>query len=670
MVLYKNLLNPEQFSAVSHINGPLLILAGAGSGKTRVITYRIAYLINQCKVDPKTILGLTFTNKAANEMKQRVKALIGPKGNEITLSTFHSLGLKILRQNGHRIGYRKDFTIYNEGDQLSLIKTYLREHPQKREKFDAGILLSRISAYKNASLHKVDNVPLFGDKYDLVFNDVFQHFQQSLRAHQAVDFDDLILLPIRLFKKHPDVLNFYQNRYQHILIDEYQDTNDGQCALLALLAGNRKNICAVGDDDQSIYGWRGAQIKNILQFERDYPSAKVIKLEQNYRSTQVILDAAWHVIKNNYKRQEKRLWTQKGRGRFIDAFLANDENDEAQTIAHRILTIKNKTSAQWREFAVLYRSNVQSRALESAFRIAKIPYNVVGGYEFFERKEIKDIIAYLRVIQNPSDDLSLLRVINYPRRGIGNQAVVHLTEMAHQRKVPIFHLLKNSLDDRQISLQARQGLTSFQQLIESLHHESQRIPLPGLVQLTIERSGYREELNRTIDDAITAQMKIELIEELASAASSFIDQKPKASLADFIDSISLGDEPDTEGKQKNKFENAVMLATLHSAKGLEFPFVFLCGMEEDLLPHAKSVKDNTDVDEERRLCYVGMTRAQQHLTLSLTKERNKYGRRVKRTPSRFIKEIPETLLCKQFSHSPNFFDLQKPPVPSTDKQAG
>jgi len=398
-------------------------------------------------------------------------------------------------------------------------------------------------------------------------------------------------------------------------------------------------------------------VRNILQFERDYPDAKVIKLEQNYRSTQTILDAAHHVIINNHKRQEKRLWTDRGRGRNIDAFLANDENDEAQTIAWRMETIKERTNAKWSDFAVLYRSNIQSRALESALRVAKIPYAVVGGYEFFDRKEIKDITAYLRVIRNPRDDLSLLRIVNYPRRGIGETTIVKLTEEANQRGLSVFEWLKQVKDDPILSKQTREGIHSFTAMIDDLRAQSANRDLPALVRATIERSGYREEIERTIDDAITMQMKIEIVEELVSTASAFLERDKNGSLTDFIDSISLGDEPN--GKKNRRPEDAVLLATLHSAKGLEFPFVFLCGMEEDLLPHGRSLKDSTDVDEERRLCYVGMTRAKNHLTLRLTKERNKFGRRAKRVPSRFLKEIPEEFLCKQFSHSHNFFDKQK-----------
>ncbi|MEW6236001.1 MAG: UvrD-helicase domain-containing protein [Candidatus Omnitrophota bacterium] len=653
----EKLLNPPQLEAVVHRGSPLLVLAGAGSGKTRVITYRIAYLIHKHQIDPKNILGVTFTNKAANEMKQRVKSLIGAKAEPVTLSTFHSLGLKILRQHGDRLGFRKHFSIYGEGDQLSLVKTYLREHPQKKEKFDAGILLARISAYKNNLTQGGKDYPLFNDKYDLVFADIYESFQQALRAHQAVDFDDLILLPIRLFEEHTEILRYYQDLYRHILVDEYQDTNHGQCRLISLLAGKRREICVVGDDDQSIYGWRGAQVRNILQFERDYPDAKVIKLEQNYRSTQTILDAAHHVIMNNHKRQEKRLWTDRGRGKNIDAFLANDENDEAQTIAWRMETIKERTHAKWSDFAVLYRSNIQSRALESTLRVAGIPYAVVGGYEFFDRKEIKDITAYLRVIRNPRDDLSLLRIVNYPRRGIGETTIVKLTEEAQQRGTSVFEWLKQVKDDPSLSKQTRDGIRSFTVMIDDLRNQSAGCDLPALVRAAIERSGYREEIERTIEDAIAMQMKIEIVEELVSTASAFMERDKNGSLSDFIDSISLGDE--TNGKKNRRPEDAVLLATLHSAKGLEFPFVFLCGMEEDLLPHGRSLKDSTDVDEERRLCYVGMTRAKNHLTLSLTKERNKFGRRAKRVPSRFLKEIPEEFLCKQFSHSQNFFDKQK-----------
>jgi superfamily I DNA/RNA helicase len=657
-VQLKKELNPQQYAAVTHKNGPILVLAGAGSGKTKAITYRIAYLIHHQKVDPKTILGVTFTNKAAGEMRQRVAALIGPKAKEVTLCTFHSLGLKILREHGHHLGYRRNFTIYGEGDQLSLLRTLIREHPKKRDKFDAGILLSRISGYKNKCVDGKSEFPLYGDKYDDILPEVYDRFQSALRAYQAVDFDDLILLPIRLLDEFPDVRRFYHETYQHLLVDEYQDTNHGQYRLITLLASAHRNICVVGDDDQSIYGWRGAEVRNILNFEKDYPDAKVIKLEQNYRSTQVILDAANHVIKNNNKRQDKRLWTDRGRGKNIDAFLARDENDEAKTIAWRLQTIKERASARWSDFAVLYRSNVQSRALESTFRVNKIPYIVVGGYEFFDRKEVKDIIAYLKVVQNPRDDLSLLRILNYPRRGIGDSAIVRLHEEAHKRDLCVYDLLKEAQNDHELSKQAQEGLRSFLLLIEELRKQRHAGDLSQLVRSTIEKTGYREEIERTIDDAITAQMKIDTVEELVSAASSFSEQEEAGTLASFLDSLSLNDDTFQNGGKKIRPDDAVLLATLHSAKGLEFPYVFMCGMEEDLLPHSRSLNEGGGIDEERRLCYVGITRARRHLTMSLVQERNKFGRKAKRIPSRFLKEIPEDLLCKQYSHSPNFFDRQ------------
>ena len=654
-------LNPQQLVAVTHGDGPLLVLAGAGSGKTRVITFRIAWLIHEKKVDPARILGVTFTNKAADEMRQRIQKQIGPAARDVTLGTFHSLGLRILRQHSPALGYRRDFTIYNEGDQLALVRTLIREHPQKREKFDAGILLARISHYKNTLADGPREYPLFNDKYDLVFGDVFESYQRQLRACQAVDFDDLILLPIRLFREHPPILHACQEQYRYILVDEYQDTNHGQYQFISRLAARHKNLCVVGDDDQSIYGWRGAEVRNILSFTQDYPEAVVVKLEQNYRSTQVILDAAYHVIKNNSKRQDKRLWTRRGRGRNIDAFLAKDENDEAKTIAWRIQTIRERTQAPWSSFAVLYRSNVQSRALESTFRVCRIPYQVVGGYEFFERKEIKDLAAYLRVIQNPHDDLSLLRIVNYPRRGIGDHTIVYLSGQAQNQGISVFEALRQARRDSSLSKAAREGIHALVEMIGELHQYCQSAPLVQTVRLVLDRSGYREELQRTIEDPITLQNKISIVEELASAAAAYAEQNPAGRLRDFIDSISLGDEPERNGHPKQQPSDAVMLVTLHSAKGLEFPYVFLCGMEEDLLPHSRSMKDAMNVDEERRLCYVGMTRAQRHLTLSLTQERNKFGKRVKRVPSRFLREIPPELICKQFSHSPYFFDRQKLP---------
>lgn len=652
-----NTLNPQQRAAIEHGDGPLLVLAGAGSGKTRVITERIAFLIRERGVAPENILGVTFTNKAAAEMKQRVTQLIGPAAKNVTLSTFHSLGLRILRQDSERLGYSTRFTIYNDGDQLSVIRTLLREHPMKREKFDPGILLNCISRYKNQLTGGDAPLPTFNDKYDLVFEDIFNGYQNSLRACQAVDFDDLILLPIRLFVEHPDALENGRRQYPHILVDEYQDTNPGQYRLLMLLASGCESLCVVGDDDQSIYAWRGAEVGNILRFEKDWPGACVIKLEQNYRSTQVILDAAYHVIKNNAKRQEKRLWTKRSRGRLIDAFVAKDEVDEARAIAHRIETIKAKTEAPWAHFAVLYRSNLQSRALETTLRAAKIPYDVMGGYDYFERKEVKDIVAYLKVVQNPNDDLSVLRVLNYPRRGIGDHSIIQLGELARGASVSVFETLKAQADNPAFTKTVRRGIHEFTELIEELRADMRRVPLNELVRSVIERTRYREELERTIDDTLTAQIKTEMVEELASAAASYSDNEERPMLAGFIDAMALNDALSINGKKR--FGDAVRLATLHSAKGLEFPFVFLCGMEENLFPHARAIKEYGGVDEERRLCYVGITRAQRHLTLSFAQTRNKFGRQKKSTPSRFIHEISPELLSKQFSHSENYFDQQK-----------
>ncbi|MDP8242547.1 MAG: UvrD-helicase domain-containing protein [Candidatus Hinthialibacter antarcticus] len=650
-------LNDQQRAAVTHTGGPLLVLAGAGSGKTGVITHRIAHLIAE-GASPSSILALTFTNKAAKEMRERVKKLIGAKAKQVTLSTFHSLGLKTLRLNARAAGLRRDFVIYNEGDQMSLVRTLIREHPQRREKFDPGIVLSRISRVKNRSAGGAETSKQYGDKYDLIFDDIYDRYHRSMRSCQAVDFDDLILLPIQLLEKNEDVRQTYRETFKHLLVDEYQDTNAGQYRLLRLLAGDGKALCVVGDDDQSIYGWRGAEVGNILRFEKDFPKARVIKLEQNYRSTQVILDAAHHVIQNNSKRQSKKLWTNRGQGRFIDAFMAKDEADEAKTIAFRIQAIQERTDAPWKAFAVLYRSNVQSRAIESNLRLAGIPYNVAGGYEYFERKEVKDLIAYLRVVANPDDDLNLLRIINYPRRGIGDHTIALLTEHATHSKKTIFHTIKHyTYED--LPKAASEGLRSFGTMIEGLREIAKRNKPAELVRALIERSRYREALMEAYEDAQTAQMKIELAEELASAASTYQEQTDRSTLIGFLDSVALDDDAYSKNDKKQFSDNAVLLATLHSAKGLEFPYVFLCGLEENLLPHSRSVKDNTEVDEERRLCYVGMTRAKSHLTLSFADERSQYGRRAKRTPSRFLKEIPNQYLCKQFSHSELFFDLQR-----------
>lgn len=652
-------LNPQQREAVVHEGGPLLVLAGAGSGKTRVIICRIVYFIQKHGINPANILGVTFTNKAANEMKERAAHMAGKAARQVSLCTFHSLGVRILRQHIHHLGYRNDFTIYSDGDQQSMVRSMLREHPKRKEKFDPGIIVQRISQHKNNCIEGNRDFHLYNDKYDEILPGLYIHYQENLRACQAVDFDDLILLPLELLQKHKDVLSLCRNQYRHILVDEYQDTNNGQYRFMRALAGDGKNLCVVGDDDQSIYSWRGAQVKNILNFSQDFKNARIIKLEQNYRSTQTILNAANQLIQYNAVRQGKSLWTNRKPGKNIDAFIATDENDEAKTIAWRIQTIQEHTQTRWDQFAVLYRSNVQSRAIESALRISKIPYNVVGGYEFFERKEVKDIIAYLKLIHNPSDDLSLLRIFNYPKRGIGNQTITQLTQEAKANNTPLFHYLKKACQDGDLPQSSKKGIITFTGMIEDLHRSTTTLTIPQLTERTIDLTHYREELRRTIENETDAQIRIEMIEELVSAAAAFTEQNRNANLAGFIDSVSLGDNPNNNGKQKVKIENAVTLSTLHSAKGLEFPYVFLCGLEEDLFPHSRSLNGGTPIDEERRLCYVGITRAQEHLTLSLTQERTKFGKKKRTVPSRFLKEIPEEFLCKQFSHSPNFFARQQ-----------
>lgn len=659
-------LNPQQRAAVQAGDGPLLVLAGAGSGKTRVITERIAFLIRERGASPSQILGVTFTNKAANEMRQRVSQLVGPPAKALTLCTFHSLGLRILREHGRRVGYRRQFTIYNDGDQRSLMRTLIREHPKKRNKYDPGILLSRISRHKNQLAVGQNDPPFYNDKYDEIFEDLFERYQKTLRASQAVDFDDLILLPIRLLEGHEDALAQMQKRFPHLLVDEYQDTNPGQYRLLSLLAGRHQTLCVVGDDDQSIYAWRGAEVDHILRFAKDWRDANVIALEQNYRSTQVILDAAYHVIKNNPGRQEKRLWTNRGRGRNIDAFVARDENDEAKTIAHRMQEIKLRTNASWSDFAVLYRSNVLSRVLETTFRTAGIPYEVMGGYDYFERKEVKDLLAYLKVVQNPNDDLSLVRILNTPRRGIGEQTIIQLNDLAQASGMSAYETIKAHLNNPAFSQAARRGMAGFIELIEGLRNDGKQKTLAERVRATIQGTGYREDLERNIDDTLALQIKCEMVEELASAAASYEENRENATMADFIDSMALDDVP---GGGKKRFGEAVRLATLHSAKGLEFPYVFICGMEEELFPHKRSLDEMNGVHEERRLCYVGITRAQKHLTLSFAQERTVFGRSKKRVPSRFIHEIPVELLSKQFSHSEQFFDQQKRPEPANAQAA-
>lgn len=647
-------LNPAQREAVAHAVGPLLILAGAGSGKTRVITHRIAYLLAQGLAKPGEILAVTFTNKAASEMRERVAGLVGAHAaKDIVISTFHAFCLRVLRAEITQLGYRKDFTISSEGDARTVVRRLLEDMDGVKESFDADSFLEQIGTVKNNGLFEVpDGLPESdtetGKKYAKWLPAVFEKYQSALRAANTLDFDDLLLLTLRLWREHPRILGRYQKRLRYVMVDEYQDTNHLQYELLGLLVAQHRNFCVVGDDDQSIYGWRGADIRNILSFEKDYPEARIVKLEQNYRSTATILAAANAVIANNRERREKKLWSELGKGRPLDWFVTGDEEHEAKMVAAWIQHIREKAKAKYTDFAVLYRSNVQSRPLEITLRQAKIPYVVVGGQDFFERAEVKDIVAYLRAIVNPRDEVAFLRIVNVPRRGIGD-ATLHLVhEICLSEGIPFARGLSEALQRGLIQGRAEAGIREIVGLLHGFGERFRRrtAPLSSLVLELVDRIGYRAELVRTSKSSLQLDQKWSNVEAVIEAVGRYEqDCEGTPTLAGFLDASALN-RNEEQRAHETQHRSGVTLMTIHSAKGLEFPFVFISGVEEGTLPHEKSLKDG-GLEEERRLFYVALTRGKRHVTLFEACSRNRRGRERVCTTSRFLKEIPETLLNRR-----------------------
>ena len=629
-------LNPSQREAVTTLSGPLLILAGAGSGKTRVITHRIAYLIASGE-RPERILALTFTNKAAQEMKERVMHLLGQgwSGSPF-LATFHAFGLWVLRRFAYLLGYSLDFNVYDDSDQLAVMKQIIKELKIEEKRFTPRSLLGAISRVRVA---QQDPEEIEGEgPWAETVNRVYKRYREFLRLNNAMDFDDLILLPLRLLEEEASVREFLQERFHHIMVDEYQDTNTPQYQIVRIMAEKHRNLCVVGDDDQSIYSWRGADVRNIFLFERDFPEAKVVKLEENYRSTQTILEAAWHVIRENTLRKEKRLFTSNPKGEKITLYIAQDEKDEA-----RYVTAKIKELAQERplsHFAVFYRTNAQSRPLEEALNREGIPYKVVGGLRFYDRKEIKDMIAYLRLVENPNDILAFRRVVNTPKRGIGDKTIERVLTFCQREGLPFWEGLKASLEADVLPSLPKARLLSFVNLMEELREASQNAPLSSFLGYLMERTGYIRSLEE--EDTIEAHGRIENLRELVNVAVEYDDLDN--GLREFIDRASLTTSQDERGEG-----DRVTLMTLHSAKGLEFPVVFIVGMEEGLLPHSLSLESLAGLEEERRLCYVGFTRAKELLFLSYARERLYYGRHREFAPSRFLRSIPQELLVREGS---------------------
>lgn len=628
-------LNRPQFEAVQHTQGPLLILAGAGSGKTRVITYRIAYLINSCHMAPEHIIAVTFTNKAAEEMNQRIQKLLGTRGRGITMGTFHATCAKILRREATLARLSPQFVIFDATDQLNLIKQCMQELKVDQELYAPRVLRGRISSLKNQLIDPDTFIQDAGDfGLEEKIASVYPLYQRRLRDNGGVDFDDLLMITVQLFQRHPDILSRYQERWQFILVDEYQDTNMAQYQLLQLLAEKYRNLCVVGDDDQSVYRFRGANVRNILNFERDYPDAKVIKLEQNYRSSGIILEAANAVIAKNQSRKEKVLWTENERGTPIGYFCAQDDIHEAEVIAQNIVGLHQSEGIAYRDMAVFYRTNAQSRVLEDALHRARVSYQVIGGLRFYDRQEVKDIMAYLRLLGNPFDMISLRRVINVPRRGIGKTTWNHLEAFSIAHQLSGLEVIESVLQTGNLGRAAHGKLQTFLGLMQSLSTQTELVSVADLTRLVLDQTGYLSHL-KSLSTA-EAQTRIENLGELVNAADDFDRRSDQAGLLAFLEQTSLLTDQDS----LTDHDGAVVLMTLHASKGLEFPIVFVCGMENGLFPHNRSYDDQAEMEEERRLCYVGMTRAQRRLFLTCASRRRVYGTEQTHTPSLFLADIP------------------------------
>ena len=617
-------LNEKQVEAIKHMDGPCLVLAGAGSGKTSVLTNRIANLIEN-GVEPCNILAITFTNKAAKEMQERVINLIGEVAKNIQVSTFHSFGLKLLRENYELLGYDRNFVIMDSDDSLTVIKRILKDLDLDPKQYNPTAIKNRISGCKNELMSPKQYESYASSEFEKVVLKVYEKYEDKLKANNSVDFDDLLILPIKLFKEHESILEKYQERFKYILIDEYQDTNEAQYILAKLMASKYRNVCVVGDENQSIYSFRGANYRNILNFEKDYGEAKTIKLEQNYRSTQNILNAANQVIKNNQNRKDKNLWSDKGKGNKLTYYRSYDEKDEAHYVAYTIKELINK-GINPDEIAVLYRTNAQSRTVEEEMLKENIPYRVVGSFYFYARKEIKDLIAYLRLIHNEKDNISLQRVINVPKRGIGLKTISNLTTLADIEGKSIYEVITSGKE------------LEFKKTIEDLKRVSENITLTELVDKILATTGYREELEN--EKTLEADIRLENLEEFKSITKAFEERYGVISLEDFLFEVSLVSDREEYKDNKDK----VSLMTVHSVKGLEYDYVFVVGLEEGIFPHMNSLMDNHELEEERRLAYVAITRAKEKLYLVNARRRMLYGKDQVNPPSRFIGEIDKELI--------------------------
>ena len=618
-------LNDKQKEAVLYNEGPLLIIAGAGAGKTKTLTTKIAYLIEEGLAQPYNVLAITFTNKAAKEMKDRLYALIGDLAKKIQVSTFHSFGLKLLRENYAKLGYEANFVIMDSDDSLTVVKKIVKDLGYDPKIYNPRAIRNKISSCKNEMMTPQMYEKYAVSDYEKVIQQVYEKYEDKLKKNNSVDFDDLLLLPIKLFKENPSVLQRYQELYQYILIDEYQDTNEAQYILSKLISAKSRKITCVGDDSQSIYSFRGANYKNILNFEKDYKDAKTILLEENYRSTSTILDAANQVIKNNTQRKDKNLWTSRGQGEKIKYYRAYNERDEAQYVIRKIKELRNK-DVEYKDIAVLYRTNAQSRVLEEEMLKENMPYRVIGSFYFYSRKEIKDLIAYLRLIHNSKDNVSLLRVINTPKRGIGLRTIENLTAQADEHNTSIYEAISSGKE------------LQFKNMIEKLKEISEELTLTELIDKVLDASGMREELES--EKTLESEVRLENLEEFKSITKSFEEREGLVSLEDFLLEISLISDVEEYKDDPNR----VSLMTVHSVKGLEFDHVFVVGMEEGIFPHMNSLMETSELEEERRLCYVAITRAKDDLHLVNARRRTLFGKEQINPVSRFIGEISPDLI--------------------------
>lgn len=618
-------LNDKQKEAVLYNDGPLLIIAGAGAGKTKTLTTKIAYLIEHEHVSPYSILAITFTNKAAKEMKDRLFLTVGNDVKKLTVSTFHSFGLKLLRENYERLGYDKNFVIMDSDDSLTVVKKIIKDMGYDPKIYNPKAIRNKISSCKNEMISPAMYERFAVSDYEKVIKEVYEKYQDKLKRNNSVDFDDLLLLPIELFKKNEDLLEKYQDLYRYILIDEYQDTNEAQYILTKLLSERYRNITCVGDDSQSIYSFRGANYKNILNFEKDYKDAKIILLEQNYRSTSNILDAANAVIKNNKQRKDKKLWTARGIGEKIKYYRAYNEKDEANYVIKKINELINQ-GVEYKDIAVLYRTNAQSRVMEEEMLKENLPYRVVGSFYFYSRKEIKDLIAYLRLIHNYKDNVSLLRVINTPKRGIGLKTIENLTKKADDESISIYEAISSGKE------------LEFKNLIERLREVKENLTLTELIDKVLDATGMKQELES--EGSLEAEVRLENLEEFKSITKAFEEQEGSVSLEEFLLEISLVSDVEEYKDDPNR----ISLMTVHSVKGLEFNHVFLIGLEEGIFPHMNSLMESSDVEEERRLMYVAITRAKDDLHLINARRRTLFGKEQINPTSRFLNEIPKELL--------------------------